>query len=84
LKDHDGFKNALVLGIRWLTPVILTTQEAEIRRIMVQSQPGQIVQETLSRKTLSQKMGLVEWLKVKALSSSPSMTKTKKRKKECI
>jgi hypothetical protein len=29
----------------WLTPVILATQEAEIRRIMVQSQPRQIVQE---------------------------------------
>jgi hypothetical protein len=33
-------------------PVILATQEAEIRRIMVQSQPGKIVRETLSRKTL--------------------------------
>jgi hypothetical protein len=27
----------------WLTPVILATQEAEIRRIMVQSQWWQIV-----------------------------------------
>jgi hypothetical protein len=49
--------------------VILATQEAEIRRITVRSQPGQIVQETLSGKTLSQKLGLLEWLKVKALSS---------------
>jgi hypothetical protein len=32
----------------WLTPVILATQEAEIRRIVVRSQPGQIVCETLS------------------------------------
>jgi hypothetical protein len=31
-------------------PVILSTQEAEIRRIAVQSQPGQIVQETLPQK----------------------------------
>jgi hypothetical protein len=36
-------------------PVILSTQEAEIRRIMVQSQPGQIVWETLSQKNPSQK-----------------------------
>jgi hypothetical protein len=32
--------------------VILATQEAEIRRIEVGSQPGLIVHETLSRKTL--------------------------------
>jgi hypothetical protein len=31
-------------------PVILATQEAEIRRIGVQSQPRQIVHETLSQK----------------------------------
>jgi hypothetical protein len=34
-------------------PVFLATQEeAEIRRIKVRSQPRQIVQETLSQKTL--------------------------------
>jgi hypothetical protein len=38
-----------------LTPVILTTQEAEIRRITVQSQPGQIDHETLFQKNSSQK-----------------------------
>jgi hypothetical protein len=37
---------------RWPTPVILVTQEAEIRRITIQSQPRQIVGETLSRETL--------------------------------
>jgi hypothetical protein len=49
----------------------------EIRRAVVQSQPGKMVHKTLSRKTLSQKIGLVEWLKVKAWSSNPSPTKTK-------
>jgi hypothetical protein len=38
---------------QWLTPVILATQEAEIRRIW--SQPGQTVCETLACKNLSQK-----------------------------
>jgi hypothetical protein len=36
-------------------PIILATQEAEIRRIEVQSQCGEIVCKTLSRKNLSQK-----------------------------
>jgi hypothetical protein len=36
----------------WLTPVILATQEAEIRRIKVQSQHQQIVCKPLSRKPL--------------------------------
>jgi hypothetical protein len=60
-------------------PVILATQEAEIMRIMVRGQPGQIVLETLSRKT-HHKKGLVEWLKVEALSSSSSTIK----KMECL
>jgi hypothetical protein len=35
---------------RWLTPVILATQEAEIWMIAVRSQPRQIVCEILSQK----------------------------------
>jgi hypothetical protein len=31
-----------IAGRQWLTPAILATQEAEIRRIMVRSQPRQI------------------------------------------
>jgi hypothetical protein len=34
----------------WLTPIILAAQEAEIKKILIQSQPGQIVHETLSQK----------------------------------
>jgi hypothetical protein len=36
-------------------PVILAIQEAEIRRITVQSPPGQTVHETLSQKYSTQK-----------------------------
>jgi hypothetical protein len=43
--------------------VILATQEADSRRIMVLSQPGQVVHKTLSQKT-KHKKELVEWLKV--------------------
>jgi hypothetical protein len=56
-------KMHLRAGGWWLTSVIPATQEAEIRRTMVQSQPRQIVLETLSQETLHKK-GLVEWLKV--------------------
>jgi hypothetical protein len=65
----------LSAGSLGLRPIILATQEAGIRRILVQSQSG----DTIS-KNLSQKIGLVEWLKVKALSSSPSTTKKKRKK----
>jgi hypothetical protein len=40
---------------QWVILVILATQEVEIRGIMVQSQPRQIVCQTLSRKHPSQK-----------------------------
>jgi hypothetical protein len=49
---------------RWLTPVILATREAEIRRVLVGSQPGEIIHDTLSRKKTYYKKVLVEWLKV--------------------
>jgi hypothetical protein len=51
-KLESGFKKA---GCRWLTPVIPATQEAEIRKTEIQSQPRQIVHETLSQKNPSQK-----------------------------
>jgi hypothetical protein len=55
-------------------PAIPATQEVEIRRIKFQSQPRQIVRETLSWKT-HHKNRVGGWLKVKALSSSPSTAK---------
>jgi hypothetical protein len=42
--------NGITTRHQWLGPVILATQEAQIRRIEVRSQPEQIVCETLSRK----------------------------------
>jgi hypothetical protein len=57
--------------------MLLATQEAEIRRITVWSQPRQIVHKTLSgkKKIYHKEKGLVEWLKVEALSSNSSTTK---------
>jgi hypothetical protein len=55
-------------------PIILASQEAEIRRITIRSQPGQIV-EILSQKYLPQK-GQVKWLKMQ-----PQCPKKKKKKK---
>jgi hypothetical protein len=56
-------------------PIILATQVAEIRKIMVQSQPGQIVWETLSRKKSpsQKKAGKV----AQGVGSNPSTTKKK-------
>jgi hypothetical protein len=49
----------------WLTSVILATQDAEIRMIIIQSQLGQIVHETLSRKKpFKKKKRLAKWLKM--------------------
>jgi hypothetical protein len=60
-------------GCQWLTPIILAAHEVEIRRIPVQSQPKQIIYETLlgqgwGRRADLHKKGLVENLKIQALS----------------
>jgi hypothetical protein len=44
---------------------------------------GKQFERTHLKKTLHKK-GLVEWLKVKALSSSPSTTKKRKKKKKLL
>jgi hypothetical protein len=63
--------------------VILATEEAEIRRIMVPSQPSQRVQETLSRENPLQKRagGVAEGIFKPQVNSSPSTTKRRKEKK---
>jgi hypothetical protein len=72
---------AILAGRWWLQPVILDTLEAEIRKIMVQSQHGQIVGKTLSEKYSAQKRAsrvaqVVERLpREKAVSSNPISTK---------
>jgi hypothetical protein len=51
VKPYFIYKQSLkITRCQWLMPVILATQEAEIRRVVVRSQPGQIVRETLSQK----------------------------------
>jgi hypothetical protein len=65
-------------------PVILATQEAEIRKTAVQGQPRQIVRETLSQKLKTQKRtGVAQMVvhlssKCEALSLNPNTTKKKK------
>jgi hypothetical protein len=50
---HEKLQQA---GHQWLTSIILATQEAEIRRITVRSQPGQsIPRDPISKKKPSQK-----------------------------
>jgi hypothetical protein len=48
--SYNFFNNKTLARCWWLTPIILVSQEAEIRRIEVQNQPRQIVQETLYTK----------------------------------
>jgi hypothetical protein len=48
----------------WLTPEIIGTQEAEIRRITIQSQPQANSSQDSILKIPITEIGLVEWLKV--------------------
>jgi hypothetical protein len=48
-------KSTILIRCWWFTPVILATQETEIRRIPVQSQPRQIVHQNYLEKTQNKK-----------------------------
>jgi hypothetical protein len=48
-------KAFILARCQWLKPVILATQETEIRKISVQSQAEKIVCKTLSQKYPTQK-----------------------------
>jgi hypothetical protein len=70
---------------QWLILVILVTQEAKIRNITVQSQPREIVYETLSKMPNTKQCGgvvrVVECLpsKNEALSSNSCAAKKKRK-----
>jgi hypothetical protein len=51
----------LLVGSQWFTPVILAIQEAEIRKIICQSQASQIVHKTITwkKKPFSKLSGVV-------------------------
>jgi hypothetical protein len=43
LKKNPARTHGMMAGHQWLTPIILATQEAEIRKIKVRGQPKEIV-----------------------------------------
>jgi hypothetical protein len=54
-REYD-INNHFIAGHQWFMPVILATQEAEIRRIVVRSQPGQIIpQDPILEKRFTKK-----------------------------
>jgi hypothetical protein len=77
-----------VAQYQWLKPVILATQEAEIRRITVWRQPGQIVCKTLSWKNPSQKRagGVAQGVgpEFKSYSSKPTPPKQNQKPKPVL
>jgi hypothetical protein len=46
LKVHCKLSKLIMARCPWFMPIILATWEAEIQRIVVLAQPGQIVHET--------------------------------------
>jgi hypothetical protein len=82
-------RNSSLARHQWLTPVILTTWEAKIRRIMVWGQPRQIVLwEPISKITRAKWTGGVAQevqrvlFKYETLSSYPSPTTSPQKTKQ--
>jgi urea transporter len=74
------YKTYFVLS-QWLTPVILATQEAEIRTSWFEAIPGQIVHSTRSRKALhNNRAGRVA--QGEGTEFKPQYHKKKKKKKQ--
>jgi hypothetical protein len=65
-----------------VTPLILATQETETGRIAAAQGQSWTKFARPYLENIQHKKGLVEGLKVKALSSSPSTTKTKNKQKK--
>jgi hypothetical protein len=64
---------------RWLTPVIYCNYSVGS---WFEANADKNFRETLSQKKPFTKIGLVEWLKVKALSSGPNTAKKKKKERK--
>jgi hypothetical protein len=65
MRRNTSTKTCIPAGRQWLMRIILATQEAEIRRIAVQSQPTQgNSKKKIHEKIQHTKKELVEWLKV--------------------
>jgi hypothetical protein len=75
----SSYQDPILARCWWLTPVILATQKD------CRSNPAQANSSRNPISKIPSQKGLVEWLKVKALSSNPSTTKnntlSKKKKK---
>jgi hypothetical protein len=69
-------KREEVAGHWWVRPVILATQEAEIRRITARTKLGKEFMRPYFEKPIT-KIGLVEWLKSEGPEFKPSTTKKK-------
>jgi hypothetical protein len=76
----------------WLPPVILATQEAEIKRISLKPALANSSLRPYLKKSFTHththththiKIGLVEWLKVKADFKPQYCKKKKKKREEC-